>query len=201
MTLPALRHCLVVLLGLLLASCATDAAEAPAVDLQARLEQHLREEVQVWTAEPRMWQLLRELNARNAAATDAQLRRLEAQWQEESAAESGETRMIDTVSSRFASNYLAEVVLRLGAAYRRIVLLERHDLVAAASEPPERYRLADEPVVATLRERPASPWVQDRRPAPGRSVRVALPLREDDAILGVLLLDIDVAKLPPAANP
>lgn len=186
------------LLGLLLSlllPAAMAAGDDPAA-LQAVLERHLQDDVAFWADEPRLLQLLRDQNQRNAALTAAELAALDARWQAE--LDSDATPLADVLFSRFASKYFAEVVLRVGGAYTQVLALDLRGIVVAANDQFDRLWLQDEPCVALLAQNPLAPWVQDVRPQAGRPVRVAMPLDDPDtgARIGTLLLELDVSRLP-----
>lgn len=172
---------------------------ALADDLQALLDQHLREEVPYWLDEPRLTALLAETSKRNAALDAAQLEALDARWQQEMAADGGE--LSDHVESRFGSKYLAEVALRVDGLYGPILALDNRGLVAAASELPAQMAFAGDVCVSRLEQRPDAPWVQDRKAAVGTFTRVALPVLDaTGARVGTLLFAIDAARLQRAGS-
>ncbi|MFZ5724113.1 MAG: hypothetical protein ACOY33_10700 [Pseudomonadota bacterium] len=163
--------------------------------LQAVLDRHVRTDVAYWLEEPRLTALLRETSRRNAGLDEAALGSLDARWQAELAGEGGE--LSDYVASRFASNYLAEVALRLDGAYGPLLLLDTRGLVTAASELPERMLFTGDRCMTMLASRADAAWVQDRRPVTGAYTRVALPVRDTDGTrIGTLLFDVDVSRLP-----
>ncbi|MFZ5755379.1 MAG: hypothetical protein ACOY3X_00580 [Pseudomonadota bacterium] len=177
-------------------------AAAPAADLQATLDGHLREAVGYWLDEPRLLELLRDASRKSAELTGEEIAGMAQRWQAEMAGaemtgEGGE--LSDVVASRFGSKYLAEVALRLDGAYGTILALDNRGLVAAASELPEQMDLAGDVCVSRLLTHANAAWVQDRKPAEGRYTRVAMPVRgESGERIGMLLIDIDVARLPDA---
>lgn len=168
--------------------------------LQATLERHLRDDVGWWLDEPRLQALLRDNSARNAALDADAIADLERRWQAELDLDDGE--LTGHVMTRFASKYLAEVVLRMDGAYRNAVVLDARGLVAAAAELPGRMYLGDEPVVAALAGPTPPPWAQGSRPVAGNGTPVALPLVDPDsgARIGTLLVEVDAARLAKAGS-
>lgn len=185
------RLCLVLLCGL---SCSLPAF-AFAGDLQSTLDRHLRADVAYWLQEPRLLTLLRDANQAGAVLADDEIGRLAERWREELAGEGGE--LSDRVASRFVSNYLAEVALRLDGAYGPLVVLDNRNMVVAASELPDELLLGDDPCVRKLAERADAAWVQDRKPATGTFTHIARPLLDaDGSRIGTLVFDVDVSRLP-----
>lgn len=165
--------------------------------LQAVLERHLREDVAWWLDEPRMATLLRDNSARNAALDADAIAAFEQRWQAE--LEQGDGELTGHVMSRFASKYLAEVVLRMDGAYGNLVALDARGLVAAAAELPERSYLGDDRLVQAL---DGAPWLLEGRVAAGAFTRVAMPVEDPQsgARIGTLLLEVDAAKLAGAGS-
>lgn len=170
-------------------------AVAAADDLQSVLDRHLGADVPYWLAEPRLVDLLRDASRRDPALDNAAVAGMEQRWREEMAGDGGE--LTDHVASRFASNYLAEVALRLDGAYGPVLVLDNRGLVTAASELPDRLDFSDDPCVKALADHADAPWAEDRKPATGSYTHVAMPVRDADGNrVGTLLLDIDVSRLP-----
>lgn len=185
------RLCFVLLYGL---SCGLSSL-AFAGDLQSTLDRHLRADVAYWLQEPRLLALLRDANRSGVELDDAAVERMAVRWREELAGEGGE--LSDRVASRFVSNYLAEVALRLDGAYGPLIVLDNRDMVVAASELPDELLLGDDRCVRKLAERADAAWVQDRKPATGTFTHIARPLLDaDGSRIGTLLLDVDVSRLP-----
>lgn len=180
---------------LLLLSWSAPAIAVSSADLQSVLDRHLRDDVSYWLEEPRLAELLRDVNRQSEVLDTAALATLDQRWRAEHASAGGE--ITDRVASRFVSNYLAEVALRLDGAYGMLIVLDNRGLVAAASDLPDHVDFSAEPCLQMLAKYPEAKWVQDRPPATGRWTRVAVPLRATDgARIGTLLFDIDVARLP-----
>lgn len=186
-----------VLLALLL--CFAAASAFAADSLQAVLERHLREDVAWWLDEPRMTTLLRDNSTRNAALDAAAIAALGQRWQAE--LEQGDGELTGHVMSRFASKYLAEVVLRMDGAYGNLVALDARGLVAAAAELPERLYFGGDRLVQAL-DGATAPWALEGQMAGGVFTRVAMPVTDPQsgARIGTLLLDIDAAKLASAGS-
>lgn len=166
-------------------------AEAP----QALLERHLAEEVPYWLDEPRLHDWLRERNGETAVLDDQSIADMAVRWGGELDAGSGP--LTDRIASRFASKYLAEVVLRADGAYREAIVLDLRNLVAAAGELPEQVSHVGDSLVEKLAADPDAPWVQDVPATASGTLRVALPLDDPDngQRSGTLLLVIDMARL------
>lgn len=186
-----------VLLALLLL-CATASAFG-ADSLQAALERHLREDVAWWLDEPRMAALLRDNSARNAALDAGAVAALEQRWQAELLQGDGE--LTGHVMSRFASKYLAEVVLRMDGAYGNLLVLDMRGLVAAAAELPAHMFFGGDRLVQSL-DGSTAPWVLEGRARAGTFARVAMPLADPQsgARIGTVLLEVDAAKLARAGS-
>lgn len=180
---------------LLLVALVVAVAARAGDDLESVLDRHLRADVAYWVDEPRLVALVRDNNTRNATLGDDEVRTLDSRWQAELDAGDGE--LTGHVMSRFASQYLAEVALRMDGAYASLVVLDNRGLVAAASDLPAHYFLGDDNCVAALASHADAPWTQDRMPATGALTRVAVPLKDPQtaARIGTLLLDVDVARL------
>lgn len=188
------RLCFVLLCGL---SCGLSSV-AGAGDLQSTLDRHLGADVAYWVEEPRLTALLRDANLASATLDDAAVTALAARWAAELAGEGGE--LSDRVASRFVSNYLAEVALRLDGAYGPMLVLDNRGLVVAASELPEQLQFSDDVCLRKLAADADAAWVQDRRPTTGTFTHIAWPLRDGEGKrIGTLLLDIDVSRLPPGS--
>lgn len=181
--------------GLLFLLCLACAAVATADDLQATLDRHLHGDVPYWLNEPRLVELLRDASKQDADLDQAAVTALENRWRKEMAGDGGE--LSDHVASRFASNYLAEVALRLDGAYGLMLALDNRGLVTAASDLPDQLDYSADPCVQLLAQHPDDPWVEQGKPAKGLFTRVAIPVRDADGIrVGTLLLEIDPSRLP-----